>query len=55
MIVFASNPDYIKTSYVTAEWEAFVHDINSDHKPNGKLKRGLQGRKGPEVFILPMA
>jgi hypothetical protein len=37
MIVFASNPDYIKTSYVTAEWEAFVHDINSDHKPNGKL------------------
>jgi hypothetical protein len=37
MIVFASNPDYIKTSYVTAEWEAFVNDINSGHKPNGKL------------------
>jgi hypothetical protein len=37
MIVLASNPDYVATSYVTAEWHTFVNDINTGHKPNAKL------------------
>lgn len=37
MIVFATNPDYIETPYVAAEWHTFVNDINTGHKPNAKL------------------
>lgn len=37
MIVLASNPDYVETPYVTAEWHTFVNDINTGHKPNAKL------------------
>ena len=37
MIVFATNPDYIETPYVAAEWHTFVNDINTGHKPNSKL------------------
>ena len=37
MIVFATDPDYIETPYVAAEWHTFVNDINTGHKPNAKL------------------
>lgn len=37
MIVYASDADYLRTPYVAAEWEAFINDINSGLKPDGKL------------------
>lgn len=37
MIVFVTNPDYIETPYVAAEWHTFVNDINTGHKSNAKL------------------
>lgn len=37
MIVFATNVDYLETSYVKAEWHAFINDINTGYKPNAKI------------------
>lgn len=37
MVVFASDKNYIETSYVMAEWNSFVNDINSGSKPNAKI------------------
>ena len=37
MIVFATDVNYIETSYVAAEWHAFINDINTGHKPNAKI------------------
>ena len=37
MIVFTTNIDYLSTSYVSAEWNSFVNDINTGKKANGRL------------------
>lgn len=37
MIVFATDIHYIETPYVYSEWHTFVNDINTGHRPNGKL------------------
>ena len=37
MVVFTTNVDYLDTPYVHAEWNSFVNDINTGHKPNALL------------------
>ena len=37
MIVFTTKVEYLRTTYVYAEWNKFANDINSGRKPNGKL------------------
>ena len=37
MIVFATEPNYIVTPYVSAEWNLFVNDINTGKKTNARI------------------
>ena len=37
MIVFVTDVEYLNTPYVFAEWNSFVNDINTGHKPNAKI------------------
>lgn len=47
MIAFATNVDYLKTTYVSSEWHAFVNDMNTGKKATGRLINVLS----PDVNI----
>lgn len=51
MIVFATDVKYLGTPYVFAEWNSFVNDINTGHKPNAKIINILA--PGIDIHSLP--
>lgn len=47
MIVFATDINYIESTYVEAEWHAFINDINTGYKPYAKIVTILS----PEIDV----
>ncbi|HAA49619.1 MAG TPA: hypothetical protein DCE43_07860 [Planctomycetaceae bacterium] len=37
LVLVGSCVEHIQSTYVRAEWDAFLNDIRSDHKPHGEL------------------